>query len=269
METQIPNKSGGSLNVVGTGIKLISHITLETQALIQHADQVFFLVNNVVLAEWIRELNPTAESLDSFYAAGKPRIQTYREMVQIILVSLRKGLHVCAIFYGHPGVYVTPVHEMILQARHEGFRAQIMPGISAEDCLFADLALDPAIDGCQSFDATEFLLRKRGPDITSNLILWQIGLTGSLYPTAEGSVGIQLLTDILIDKYGSNHNIVIYEASELSISQPRIDWIPLSQLPLAKLNNASTLYIPPKVSAALDSEMMLRLGINALDFFSR
>ena len=39
----------------------------------------------------------------------------------------------------HPGVYVAPSHETVLRARAEGYPARMLPGISSEDCLFADL----------------------------------------------------------------------------------------------------------------------------------
>ena len=54
-------------------------------------------------------------------------------------------------------VFVQPSHESIAIARLEGFSARMLPGISAEDCLFADIGLDPGKDGCQSFEATDFL----------------------------------------------------------------------------------------------------------------
>jgi hypothetical protein len=37
----------------------------------------------------------------------------------------------------------------------------MLPGISAEDCLFADLGIDPGIYGCQSYEATDFLANGR------------------------------------------------------------------------------------------------------------
>jgi hypothetical protein len=90
-------------------------------------------------------------------------------------------LEVCVVFYGHPGVFVQPAHEAIRVARLEGFTARMLPGISAEDCLFADIEVDPGVYACQSFEATDFLVRKRKFDPRSPLVLWQIGSIGDLY----------------------------------------------------------------------------------------
>jgi uncharacterized protein YabN with tetrapyrrole methylase and pyrophosphatase domain len=163
----------GSLIVVGTGIKLIGHTTLETVACIERAEKLLYLVTDPTTAAWLRQLNPTAESLDDTYAEGKSRYRTYEEMTDRIVSAVQSGLHVCAAFYGHPGVFVSASHESIRRLRRGGFSARMLPGVSAEDCLVADLGMDPAKDGCQSFEATDFLVSRRRFDPTSALILWQ------------------------------------------------------------------------------------------------
>src|SRR5437773_2103233 len=77
-------------------------------------------------------------------APGKPRRETYAEMVEELLAPVRAGHNVCAAFYGHPGVFVNPGHEAIRRARAEGFPARMLPAVSALDCLVADLGIDPA-----------------------------------------------------------------------------------------------------------------------------
>jgi predicted XRE-type DNA-binding protein len=57
-----------------------------------------------------------------------------------------------------------------------GHLARMLPAISADSCLYADLEIDPARDGCQSFEATDFLVHDRLVDSRSLLIHWQIGM---------------------------------------------------------------------------------------------
>ena len=188
----------GSLTVVGTGIQLVGHLTLAAKAWIEQADKVLFAVADPVTAKWLQTLNPTAEALP-YNTNNQRRRETYREMVDRILAEVRQELNVCAVFYGHPGVFAYPTHEAIKQARHEGFRAQMLPGISAEDCLFADLGIDPGRNGCQSFEATDFLIRRRKFDPTSALILWQIAMTGNLgfYQKESLLRGLKVLNEVL------------------------------------------------------------------------
>ena len=44
-----------TLVVVGSGIKFLSHLTVEVKVHIEQADQVFYLVNNPAMKEWIKK----------------------------------------------------------------------------------------------------------------------------------------------------------------------------------------------------------------------
>ena len=83
-----------------------------------------------------------------------------------------RGHRIVAAFYGHPGVFTYPTDESIRRARAEGYHARMLAGISAEDCLIADLGVDPARNGCQSYEATDFLLNSRTIDALAQFILW-------------------------------------------------------------------------------------------------
>ena len=56
----------------------------------------------------------------------------------------------------------------------------MLPAVSAEDCLVADLGVDPGERGWQSWEATELLLRGFRPDPTAGLVLWQVDGIGKL-----------------------------------------------------------------------------------------
>ena len=254
----------GSLTIVGTGIQFAGQMTLEVRAHIKQAEKVLFLVSEPVTADWIRDINPTAESLYPCYRQGESRMIAYVEMIECILCEVRKDLKVCAVFYGHPGVFVYPSHEAIKQARLEGYSAKMLPGISAEDCLFADLGIDPAMTGCQSFEATDFLIFKRKFDTGCALILWQIGSIGDLTFSLEpySTRGLHVLTEYLCQYYDANHPSIVYKAAEYPIFDPGIENIPLSKLPEAQISPISTLYIAPQTQAPLDYEMLERLGID-------
>ena len=254
----------GSLTIVGTGIQFAGQITIEARAHIKQAEKVLFLVSDPITADWIKDINPSAESLYPCYKQGESRMIAYEGMIERILCEVRKGLRVCAVFYGHPGVFVYPSHEAMKQARLEGYFTKMLPGISAEDCLFADLGIDPAMNGCQSFEATDFLIHKRKFDTGCALILWQIGCIGdftfSLEP--DGARGLHVLTEYLCQYYDATHPAVIYEAAEYPIFDPSIETVPLAKLTEAQISPISTLYLAPQTLAPLDDEMLERLGID-------
>lgn len=251
----------GSLTIVGTGIKAVGQVTLEAQAHIAQADKVLYLVADPLTVAWIRELNSSAEDLYPFYQPGRNRLTTYFLMTDRILECLHSGIDVCVIFYGHPGVFAFPAHEALLRARREGYRAQMLPAVSAEDCLFADLGVDPGRAGCQSYEATDFLVYRRIIDTTCGLVLWQISVVGQVYHALGRPAGISVLADTLIEKYGPSHQVIVYEAAHYPICDPVILRVRLSDLSTTKLTPISTLYVPPLAWPNFDVEVARKIGI--------
>jgi uncharacterized protein YabN with tetrapyrrole methylase and pyrophosphatase domain len=259
--------SRGSLTIVGTGITLMAHMTTEARAWITRADKTFFLVMHPLAEQWLRQLNPQAESLARFYTPQRDRLEVYQEIGERVLSAVRAGNTVCAAFYGHPGVFVTPTHDLVRQAQAEGYAVTMLPGISAEDCLFVDLRVDPGRQGCQSYEATDFLARPRQFDPSTPLILWQVGVIGYFNvvdATLDPSKGLAILESVLRQWYPPKHQVVVYEAAILPTSDPTIIHVPLEELPRAPITPVSTLYIPPIAPPAVDSQMLERLGLSSI-----
>ena len=251
----------GSLVIVGTGLKAALHLTPEAREEISSADRVLYLVSDPLSERWIKTLRPTATSLVSCYALGRSRMAAYRRMVEKILAPVRAGRRVCVAFYGHPGVSVLPSHEAIRRARKEGFEAQMLPGISAEDCLFSELGLDPARSGCQSYEATDFLVYHRRFDPSSALILWQAGVVGNLdYGERPARSGMRLLARRLERVYGSSHEVVLYEASVLPVIPSTIRSVTIEELPAAGVTGGTTLFIAPRPHRP-DARVLRSLGL--------
>jgi uncharacterized protein YabN with tetrapyrrole methylase and pyrophosphatase domain len=266
-ELEGPSNKKGSLTIVGTGFQAVRHLTVESKMIIEQADKVLYLISDPVSELWVKKTNPNSESLMTLYLGGKYRPDTYKEMTELTLKYVRQGLNVCAIYYGHPGVFVYPSHESIRQSRNEGFDARMLPGISAEDCLFADLGIDPGTRGCQSFEATDFLLNKRKFDTSCHVILWQIGGIGDFTydPDRDNKPSLNIMTNFLQKYYDRHHEVCIYQAAEYAICKPIIQRLSLSKLATeeALVNYASTLYVPPKTTSVAkgDYNMARKLGV--------
>ncbi|HKO58217.1 MAG TPA: SAM-dependent methyltransferase [Thermoanaerobaculia bacterium] len=254
------------LVVVGTGIRTIGHLTTEAIAWIRRADKVLYIVSDPVAERLIKTLNPDgAESLYGLYGENKPRIQTYHEMIEKTLGYVRQGEVVCMAAYGHPGVFAYPTHESVRRATAEGYRARMLPGVSAEDCLFADLNFDPAMAGCQSYEATDFLINGRIIDPSTHVILWQIGVLGdsTFKRQAYDIKGMpQLLQRLYSFGYPPHHQVCVYEAPLFPGVEPVIRWVPLQHLPQSGVTAISTLYVPPFSPARTDVGLMQALGIH-------
>ncbi len=255
-----------SLTVVGTGIKFLSQMTLEARTYIEKADKVLFLVNDPVLKLWIKKTNINSESLDDLYFKYSQRIESYQAITDYIVSHLVDEQHVCVAIYGHPAVFCKPALDAVHLAIDQGFDAKMLPGISAEACLFADLLIDPGVCGCQSFEATDFLLYQRKFDENSHLILWQpdvIGLKG--HDSTNDKMGINLLCERLVKTYPLAHEVIIYEAAQYPGLKPTITTITLSQLKSAILSPISTLYIKPAGKTHCDDDIVKKLHLSSTE----
>lgn len=242
-----------------------AHIGPRARATIEQAEVVFAAVSDPLVELWLQQMHPDVRSLQPLYGEGKSRHDTYREMVAAMLAEVRAGRRVCGAFYGHPGVFALVPHRAIAQARREGFGAVMEPGVSAEDCLYADLGIDPGMHGCQHFEASQFMFYRRRVDPSACLVLWQVGVAGdrSTSRSATGWGYRQLLVERLAEDYPLDHPVTLYEAATLPISTPRIEELPLSAVPGARMDLQTTLVVPPAIPLQRDEAMLERLA--ALD----
>ena len=264
-QTSAP-QAAGSLVCVGVGMTLGSHLAPLARSYIEKSDVVFAVMSDGIVEKWLSEMHPDVRSLQPLYREGKSRAQTYREMVDAMLTEVRAGKRVCGAFYGHPGVFAWAPHKAIEVARREGFRAHMEPGISAEDCLYADLGIDPGKYGCQHYEASQLLFYKRQLDPSAYLVLWQVGVVGdqSLARFATGASYRRVLVDELVAQgYPRNHEIIVYRASTLPVGSMRKDRLLLATVPEADISLEDTLVVPPCM--ALQPNARIRTQLDSLD----
>ncbi|GIX37905.1 MAG: hypothetical protein KatS3mg127_1144 [Silanimonas sp.] len=242
-----PSPPRPHLACVGLGMMLGAHLTPRARGWLEAADVVWVAASDPLVEAWALALNPNSRSLQGLYAEGRPRQHTYREMVETLLAGLRAGRRVVGAFYGHPGVFAQVPHVAVARARAEGFEAVMEPGISAADCLYADLGIDPGHVGCAHYEASQLLFYRRLIDTSAWLVLWQVGLAGDrTYAVRESSAAQrQQLVERLLRDYPPEHPAIVYEAATLPVGRPRIETLPLAGLAGARLHMHSTLVLPP------------------------
>ncbi len=191
----------------------------------------------------------SASSLSCFYQVGEDRLSTYRKMAEKVVESVLDGYTVCMVLYGHPGVCCLPGHIAIEMTRLENLKASMSPGISALDCLIADLGIDLVSAGFQSYGATSFITRLPKFDPSSYLILWQVGMIGdSNYQVSFSAPKIDDLCDQLEKHYENTHLIIYYESASHLLIEPMIKYIQLKDLRSSPPDWRTTVIIPPRES---------------------
>ena len=253
----------GSLTLAGTGYRVAGHATPETQEAIESADRLFYLVTDPATGAWLDATNPRAESLHGAYVEGESGAAACNRMVDRMLAALGSGADVCAAFYGHPAVGLSATHRTARRARQAGFSARFLPAVSFEDCLFADVGLDPGDDGRFLYDADDFLRRTPVVDTTSALVLLQagaVGLTRYRSGSEPAREGVTQLGRALSKIYGADHEAVIYEAADFPMCEPMVERVRLADLAASAITIRSTVYVPQLAPAARNEAIAERLA---------
>lgn len=256
---------------VSTGMLLAGHISVRGLNQIKNADVVFCLVPHPLIEEWLKQVAKKVISLQSLYSEGKHRMETYEEMVTMMMAEVRAGKKVCGAFYGHAGVFAWAPHETIRQAQKEGFYAYMEPGISAEACLYADLGIDPGNYGVQSYEASQFLFYNHIPNNRAYLILWQVGLVGehTAKSLSTSVANVIKFVEYLQKWYPPDHRVIIYEAQILPVDKVRKDVVSLNELHKKELKLISTLVVPPSHELEINEECLKNFGITEVEIAKR
>ena len=235
------------LALVGSGIKSISHFTTEFKTYTTQADKVLYLVNEPITKQWIQRYCKLSEALDPIYFSEKNRQTAYNKIRDKILSELEIYPFITVVLYGHPTVFADPGLQAIMIAQNNSVETVILPGISTESCLYADLKIDPGQFGCFHIEATELLLYDKIIDPTSHICIWQLGMLGnSSVPLPNQTPNhLKLLVNKLKNYYPKEHNAILYEASMYPGVEPKIHTFPLGDMEIQNIGTLSTLYIKP------------------------
>lgn len=261
-----PPEKRGSLTVLGSGIETVG-FHMGDKSRIEQADRVFFCVADPATVVWIRRLRPDAYDLYVLYDDSKPRYTTYMQMAEAMLYSVRQGLDVVAIYYGHPGVFVLSTHRAVEIAKREGHRAVMRSNVCALDCLCSDLGIDPAHPGLQTHEATDMLVRLRRPDVSLHVVLWQVGLIGEMGFRRKGYINqnFSKFIEYIQGFYGEDYPVTNYVASRYPTIKPEIETLPLHRFHdpaiQARVTGVSTFYLAPKDAIPADVDMVKKLGL--------
>lgn len=259
-----------NLIIAGTGIKFLSHLTIEVKSAIETSSCVVFLLNEPAMKNWITKHAKKYISMDKTYFSSSSRADTYYKIADELLLHLKEYNDICFLIYGHPTFFSSVVGEIKKRISFEEVLVQIMPGISALDCLFADLNIDPGTRGLQSYDATEFILYDESFSVSAHLVLWQIAIVGELRVINNNNINLScqkkalsLLKSKLMKQYPEDHKIILYVASQY----PGVDFehseFKLRELTTVNIPRLATLYIPPLDTKKVNLSVMNLLKLNS------
>ena len=251
--------------LVGSGIKTISHLTYESQVMIKDADKVYYMVNEPIMKEWIQENAKKSYSLDEIYFATEKRATNYRNIEKFIIDEMQKHEFIAFVCYGHPTVFAESglnIAKHFDTNKELNVKTVILPGVSALDCLFADMKIDPGGVGMTTYEVNDMLVYNKAIEPASHTVLWQVGMIGNLNTPKYGAdkAKLEYLKQHLLKYYDEEQDVYIYEAALYAAMPPIIKRFELQDLTEQAFTPISTVYIPPALKREKNMEAIEVLG---------
>src|SRR5690606_3679363 len=253
--------ASGRLVCVGLGLAAGAHLTEQVRTHIERADVVFVDAPHTSFAAQLMSMHPDVRCLGCDEADPSTSAQHQRAFVDTLLQEVRRGRSVCAAFFGHPTLSGRSAAVAIQLARAEGYAAHMAPGISIEDSLYADLAIDPTLYGCQHYDAHQLVRYRRSLDSSAYLMLWNAAHPPETTPTPANTLAYRkLLLEALSQEYPADHIVLVYKPALDGSSGPEILRLPLMFLAEADIGTHACVVIPPAAELLPEPSRQARLA---------
>jgi tetrapyrrole methylase family protein/MazG family protein len=251
------------LILMGTGIRDLSQMTVETVKALGACDLVFSLHGDPDVTASLGSLARKVVDLTTLYQDRKLDLAVYRSIVERVTAALSGERTAAVIFHGHPLLYSNPAQMLIRHCKESGVELQILSGVSSLDAIFTALKLDIGSTGLQAFDVNRLLLYRLKPSAHTPCLIFQIGSFGSalITRTMRNARGrFAPLERYLRLHYPKGHPAVIVECSTLTgipdtVIQTTVDGLDAMA---DRINYNSTLYIPAETAAPRMDRRFLR-----------
>jgi precorrin-3B methylase len=237
--------------IVGLGIVGTRQITKEVDYILKKSDHVFLLFTQNTMHDYItNEIGTEVTDLHEEYEEGSDRFDTYRRMADRVLNNAKNtNKSITHAPYGHPSIFVSPTRLIQEEGPKHGLRVKVVPGISAIDCIFAEIGLDPGTNGVQMYEASDFLLRKFEPNPYVPLFLWQIGAieTGLYSMKKSKPERFSRIRQYLESFYPKSHILYLLRTATYPFTNSEQHGFQLKNFEKQhyKIDPVHTLYIPP------------------------
>jgi Protein containing tetrapyrrole methyltransferase domain and MazG-like (predicted pyrophosphatase) domain len=241
------------VHLVGYGNRLPNDFTLEMLAVLRRCNRIFGVPPIHAPDFGI----PTMESLLHLYGPGKPRIETYAEMVETVLDAAITDPPVAFATYGSAMVGTLATHRILEEASRRGLTVHVTNAVSSFDGIWADFNIEPFF-GFEIWEASAFARLEIEPNTRANLLLPQapvFDVVEGIDPdrmTMRTSTTITVLRDHLLRFYPADH--MVHYIKTGSGAGPRLVGADVESIRLHDLDHpgrqqGSTLLVPRVVGS--------------------
>ena len=251
--------------IAGLGLQTATQITPQVEQAIRESREVLYIDTGVATRQRLEALCPRVTPLfDESYREANARASAYEHMaIRVIEAALDRPPVTFAI-HGHPLIAAHPPFLVLNMARALGQRAEVLPGISSLDAIFADLQFDPVVHGVQMYEATDLLLRRRPLLHDVPAIIWQVGPLETALHTERVSRPERFARFVahLRRYYPARHQVKAIYCSPHPLLPPHILRFAIEDMGdyAAEIHSGFTLYVPPSAGRpVVDRELATQM----------
>ena len=249
--------------LVGLGVLNVDQITRETERVIRRSNEVLYVDTGVATRAFLESLCPRVTSLfETSYEEAGHRLNAYHHMAARVLDAALDHPPVTFAMHGHPIIGAYAPFLIKDMAGLLALEVLVLPGISAMDCLSAELMVDPCVAGMQMYEATDLLLRRRPlqPDVPA--LIWQIGCVETSLHTTRVSkpVRFERLRSHLLRFYHPGHGVSAVYSTPHPLMPSTVHRFALGGICdyAHLLHSGFTLFIPPAADRPIEDHELLR-----------
>jgi len=253
----------GILYVVGMGVKIPGHRTVEAAEALARCERIYTIVQEPphVWLPPLREPDSSVVNLMSLYVEGALRSDNYSRVTKTIIEGLKEVATVGYVTYGNPLSYDSVAQALAREAETAPWRLEVIAGISSIDTILCDLRLDMA-PGVQVYEASWLVASRTTLNAAAAVILLQLGHFGTArarYRQRRRPESLADLVSYLRGFYPESHTVTLVQSS--SDARPAA----MTRVQLGELTNlredqwAESVYIPPLHAPQLAPDVLARL----------
>ena len=254
-----------ALFVVGLGVVIPSHISIQATRAMSECSELFSIVQEPeeLWVPAVRDRQIKVTNLLESYLEGRLRIENYDGASQKVIGAIGPDRTVGYVTYGNPMSYDRVASTLVRYGKDHDLRVEIVPGISSIDTLLCDIGVDmaPAI---QIFDASWLVACKVEPINEAPLVLVQVGTFGSLrthYTKRLDGSSLRELVEYLCKFYPKAQRVILVRSTgseDHPVRTRAMDLGRLCEVSAEDLSGAS-LYIPMSNEPRFDKSFLARM----------
>lgn len=220
------SKIQSGIYIVGTGVKTIAHITLETEKLLHNADFAVYLDETGEIEHYLRTINLKGNNIIGLYKDGAIRSDIYDQIVNNIIDVAESNRRVVYLAPGNP-IFLNSVVERLLNlCEQQNKNVFLLSGVSSVDTVLTDLRMPVQRTGIQCYDSTFLLENKPFIDTKVPLLIFQPGVVNNReikLRTPPDITDIVRLKDELISRYVEDSRWILV-SSAARFGKPPTIW---------------------------------------------